>query len=299
MEEFDCMIEDMVSCIIPTYKRSDTLIRAIESVLNQTYNNIEVLVVDDNDPNDEYSLKSKNKVSALEDDRVRYIQQERHINGAVARNVGIKNANGEYIAFLDDDDEWVEDKIEKQVQYLKNNKEIDGVSCLYIVKNGEEVVRRCAPYTGENLHWNVITRNISVFTTTILLKKKSLDESGYFDEELLRHQDLQLLLDFLYDHKMGVLTEYKAILYADSVINHPSLCKMIEIKSLFFDKCQKHFERYNQKEQKEIYNAHYFEIVIAAMREKNVFIMLKYLMKIGFNVKSYCAVVKRWKDRRR
>lgn len=297
MEVRNGMIEGMVSCIIPTYKRSDTLIRAIESVLKQTYTNIEVIVVDDNEPNDSFSIESKNKVKAIKDNRIRFIQQDQHINGAVARNVGIKNAKGEYIAFLDDDDEWIDDKLEKQIDYLKNSENYDGVSCLYVVKANNEIVRRCVPYTGENLHWNVLSRSISVFTTTIVLKKKALDEAGYFDEELLRHQDLQLLLDFLYDHNMGVLNEYKAVLHADSDINHPDLKRMINIKQMFFDKCEKHFMRYNAKEQKEIYDAHYFEIVIAAIREKNPIIAIKYLFKIGVNIGSYRAVIKRWKDR--
>src|SRR5690554_2886294 len=98
------MIKGMVSCIIPTYKRSETLVRAINSVLEQTYKKIEILVIDDNHPNDRFSLMVQKQLEQF-NDKVRYIQQEKHVNGAVARNVGIKFARGEYIAFLDDDDE--------------------------------------------------------------------------------------------------------------------------------------------------------------------------------------------------
>ena len=125
-------MEVLVSVVIPTYKRSDTLSRAIESALNQTYQKIEVIIVDDNEKG---SLESKKVQEVLQkyNNRVMYINPEKHINGAVARNYGIKKANGDYIAFLDDDDEWKEDKIKKQLDYLKE-KDVDGVSCLYDYK---------------------------------------------------------------------------------------------------------------------------------------------------------------------
>ena len=84
------MQNELVSVVIPTYKRSDTLIRAVSSVLNQSYRNIEVIVVDDNTPNDVYSIETQEKLKRIKDSRIRYIQQEKHINGAVARNVGIR-----------------------------------------------------------------------------------------------------------------------------------------------------------------------------------------------------------------
>ena len=76
--------------------------RAIDSVLAQTYNNLEVLVVDDNIPGDEYSKEVKKKIDRYKKDkRIKLIIQKQHINGAVARNMGIRNAKGEYVAFLD------------------------------------------------------------------------------------------------------------------------------------------------------------------------------------------------------
>lgn len=297
MQDKNVKVKGLVSCIIPTYKRSDTLLRAVNSVLAQTYDNIEVLVVDDNNPNDEYSLSTQEKIKTISDSRIRYILQKKHINGAVARNEGIKKAKGEFIAFLDDDDEWLPNKIEEQVEFLNKNLQIDGVSCLYSIKNKGEIVRVCKPYTGEQLHKKVLDRSVSVFTTTILVRRKALDEAGYFDENLLRHQDLQLLLDFLYHHNMEVIEDYLAILHSDSEINHPNVKKMIEVKCTFFDKCRKHMQKYSISEQKQILAAHYFEIVVAAIRNKNMFIAFKYILKIGINPKAYKNVVRRWKSR--
>lgn len=121
-----------VSCIIPSYKRSDMVIRAIDSVLRQTYKNIEVCVVDDNIPGDEYSCELKHKLEKYQNDsRVKYITQQKHINGAVARNVGIKEATGEFIAFLDDDDEWLPEKLERQMEIIDFNPSVDAVTVLW------------------------------------------------------------------------------------------------------------------------------------------------------------------------
>ena len=115
----------LISCVIPSYKRADTLRRAINSVLAQTYCNMEVLVVDDNIAGDEYSKTLHEIIDEYKNDsRVRLVTQPMHINGAEARNAGIRAAQGEFIAFLDDDDEWLPTKLEKQMEILKTHPEI-------------------------------------------------------------------------------------------------------------------------------------------------------------------------------
>ena len=99
------MIEGLVSVIIPTFQRAKYIERAIDSVLNQTYKNFEIIVVDDNDQESEARkemIKRMDKYSS--DSRIIYIKHEKNKNGAAARNTGINVAKGEYITFLDDDD---------------------------------------------------------------------------------------------------------------------------------------------------------------------------------------------------
>ena len=130
----------LVSVVIPTYKRSETLERAINSVRNQTYRDIEILVVDDNVPGDAYSQSVKQLTDRLAYDNVTLVTQPKHINGAAARNAGIRKSKGEYISFLDDDDLIFPDKIEKQVAALKKMDEsVGGVSCLKIFFKGNEL----------------------------------------------------------------------------------------------------------------------------------------------------------------
>jgi len=292
------MKKGLVSCVIPTYKRSDTLIRAIESVLNQTYKDLEVLIVDDNEPNDQNSLIVQQRLKDVTDFRIRYIQQEKHINGAAARNVGIKAAKGEFIAFLDDDDEWLPTKIEKQVSYLNTYLGIDGVTTLYTYYFDNEPFRKCPEYSTKNLHKKVLGRTVAVCTPTILLRKTALDEAGYFDESLRRHQDLQLLLDFLVEHKIELIPEYLVIINTDLADNRGTADTVVEIKSNFFKVAKRHFECYDKKNQRDLYAAHYFEVILVALRQKRIGIVINYLIKIGFNIQAYINLYQRYRGRK-
>lgn len=100
-----------VSVIIPTYNRAHLIGRAIKSVLNQTYKDFEIIIVDDGSTD-----KTEEVVKDFKDERVRYIRREKNKGGSAARNTGIKAARGEYIAFQDSDDEWLPEKLEKQMK---------------------------------------------------------------------------------------------------------------------------------------------------------------------------------------
>jgi glycosyltransferase involved in cell wall biosynthesis len=288
----------LVSCIIPTYKRSDSLIEAINSALNQTYKNIEVIVVDDNEPNDEHSINVQRRLSCIKDNRLRYIQQEKHCNGAVARNIGIAKALGEYIAFLDDDDEWLPTKIEKQLSYLsKFDDSYGAVSCLVNIVTQRKVVRKTAPYSGGDLHKSILNRSISIYTPTIVFKKTYLDDAGYFDERLVRHQDVQLFLDFSNKYKIAVLNEHLVDVKTDNTSNAPDIDKLIQVKEQFFRAIDNHLGKYNEKEKKRIKAAHDMEVVLVALREKRVKVAIRYIKRIGLNITPYLDLINRVKNR--
>ncbi len=291
-------IKGLVSCIIPSYKRNDTLVRAIDSVLAQTYRHLEVLIVDDNIPGDDFSIKLSQLIMGYTDPRVRLITQTKHINGAEARNVGIRASKGVYIAFLDDDDEWLPTKIEKQVAVLNNNLDIHGVSCLYHEYKNGVVYHSCPPYNGDGLHLKVFQREVVVLTSNILLRKTSLIEAGLFNNSLRRHQDLQLLLDFTKEHKIHVINEYLTKIHADSAINRVNFDKAILVKKDFFKVVDSHLRIYPSKIQKQIISAHYFELALSAIKARRFFYTLKYLVKIGFDIQAYKNFFKRIKDKK-
>lgn len=293
------MITSLISCVIPSYKRVDTLRRAIESVLAQTYNNIEVLVVDDNIKGDEYSVALRAIIDEfIEDGRVRLISQPKHINGAEARNAGVRAAKGEWIAFLDDDDEWLPTKIERQLAALERHPECMGVSCLYNQYRDDKLVHSCPPYNTENINFKIFARQVAVFTSTVLLNRDKLLEFGVFNNKLRRHQDLQLLLDFTSRNKITVVTEYLVKLHLDSDINRPSLNNFIEIKKDFFSSVQAIYNKYNKSDKQLIRSAHYYEIVFCALKEKKYIVALKYFIKAGFHPIALKMLKQRFRDRK-
>lgn len=139
-------MQPLVSCIIPTYNRANFVERAIQSVLNQTYKNIEVIVVDDGSEDN-----TKEVVLSIKNERIKYIRLHRNFGAAFARNVGIVNAEGEFIAFLDSDDYFLPEKIEKQVEAMMSDSSI-GVcytEAYYKLQSGELIYKKSPRLKGK------------------------------------------------------------------------------------------------------------------------------------------------------
>ncbi len=196
--------EPLVSIIIPTYKRSNMLSRAIDSVLNQTYKNVEIIVVDDNNENTQYRRDTEIVMKKYkENHKVKYIKHSKNMNGAVARNTGIKNSRGEYIGFLDDDDIYYKEKIQKQVEYLEKNIEYDAVYCARKVKNFEHRPRKHGDLTFE-----ILSGQYLVITFMFLMKKGAAVKCGGWEESFSRNQEAAFLLKFFdKGYKIGYIDE--------------------------------------------------------------------------------------------
>ena len=109
-----------ISVVIPTHNRASFLKKAIESVLRQSYTNLEVIIVDDNSTDN-----TKEVVNSYKDKRIKYIVHDKNKGGAVARNTGIIASTGDIVAFLDDDDEWLPEKIKKQMELFESKPFVD------------------------------------------------------------------------------------------------------------------------------------------------------------------------------
>lgn len=113
------MINELVSVLVPTYKRSDLLPRALDSILSQTYKNIEIVVVDDNPAESEHRMQTAKLMEQyIKFGNVKYVQTAGSTGGGAARNFGLKYCSGEYISFLDDDDRYLPDKVETQLAFM-------------------------------------------------------------------------------------------------------------------------------------------------------------------------------------
>lgn len=287
----------LVSCVIPSYKRNDTVARAINSVLMQTYDNIEIIIVDDNNSGDEYSIQLKSLVDSFKNPKVKLLTQPCHINGAAARNYGINHAKGEFIAFLDDDDEWRPTKIEKQILFITVHPEYAGVSTLLSVVSNGKSLYDSQKYDTENLQFNVFLRKVGIQTSTFLARKSALIKMGAFDENLIRQQDLQLFVEFLEYFKIGLVPEVLTIHNADSVINRPNAENLVKYKAAFFDSVGKYLNKYSSKDQKRIKCNHNYEIAYVALKEKKIGMFLKYMFKSGFSYSSLKDLYQRFAKR--
>lgn len=216
-----------VSVIIPTYNRAHLVARAICSVIAQTYQDFEIIVVDDASKDN-----TEEVVRRLGDHRIRYIQHEGNRGGSAARNTGIRAAHGEYIAFLDSDDEWLPEKLERQVASLRAKPSGVGVAYtrFWRVKEGEYT----GPWPRKCAEGNVFLHQLSGLTTSptscMLLRATCFDVAGLFDEELPARQEDELkirlsrafefttvhepLVKIHLDSNLRISAEYRSILDA-------------------------------------------------------------------------------------
>ena len=185
----------LVSAIVTTYKRESVLVcRAVESILNQTYGNIEIIVVDDNKEEDK--IKQNLKIEMLKyGEKVHYVEHEKNMGACAARNSGLKVAKGEFVAFLDDDDEWLPQKIEKQLKKF-NDEKVALVYCNYTFvhdKTGTKQHTKKPCYEG-NIYDSLILTNYIGSTSFPLIRKKSIDAIGGFDLLMKSAQDYDVWL---------------------------------------------------------------------------------------------------------
>lgn len=198
---------DTVSVIIPTFNRESTIEKSIYSVLNQTYQNIELIVVDDNSSDDTESI-----VKNIQDDRIIYIKNVNNYGVATSRNIGIERATGDFIAFNDSDDTWKLDKIEKQMRVMKSNSDCMLVYCafnkIYLDGHRERVPNN--EMSLENLQGNIfmslLKRNF-VSTQTMLFRRKCLEQEGLFKTGLRALDDYELVLRVAEKHKILFVNE--------------------------------------------------------------------------------------------
>ena len=180
-----------VSVIIPFFNRSHTIERCLISVQKQTLSDFECLIIDDgSDTNEALALQSIAR--GLSDERFRIITSQSNRGGGAARNAGIEQAQGEYIAFLDSDDEWLPTKLEKQLQFSLEQG-LPFISCQSYVHHADGIgVLPTRPLEGEGISEYLFCKNGWLPTPSFFLKRDALG-SIRFDESLPRHQDYDLL----------------------------------------------------------------------------------------------------------
>lgn len=263
--------KDLVSVIIPTYRRSEMLNRAITSVLKQTHKEVEVIVVNDNvSRTDEYSLALYKEIASINNEKVILVEQEKHINGAAARNVGIHVAKGEYIAFLDDDDYWDNNKLEIQIETLNTlDSSYGAVSCLDVVRKDGKIISAMMPYSDGSILVDILERRIGIGMDAPLFRREALDDAGYFDERLSRHQDLQLFAQFAQKYKIRLVKRYLNNIDASDSQNRPDPVNLEKVKMEYFESISSIMNSLSKRQRKRVIALHKFETAYAYIKSGN------------------------------
>ncbi len=182
-----------VSIVIPTYNRARFLGRSVRSVLNQTNKNFEVIVVDDASTDDTAEI-----IKTFKDNRIRYIRHDANAGAAAARNTGIKVSRGEYVAFQDSDDEWLPEKLQKQMKVFESAPPEVGVvyTDMWRISKGEKRYWHSPKIMPEDgiVYQQALDRVMGIGIQTAIIKRECLNAVGMFDENFPRFIDLELFV---------------------------------------------------------------------------------------------------------
>lgn len=290
-------MEDLVSVIIPTYKGSDKLSRAIDSVLLQTYKNIELIIVDDNSPDWEERKKTQDVVEQYKNKNIKYIKHCKNKNGAAARNTGMKNSSGEFITFLDDDDFLFPKRVEKSVEYLLNREEYDCVYCSVVFAHNNKM--ECMLEANKPIYIKDILLNEMTIGTgsNIFFRRNVISYVNGFDESFKRHQDLEFMIRVMRHCKVGNLNENLIVRSMNNTNNTPEYIDLKDIKHRYFEKFELEINELTFDEKIMFYNKHYTTLVYSSFSSGNIdyineaLLSLNKIRELGNIEKAYFEVI--------
>lgn len=235
-----------VSIVLPTYNRCHTLTKSIKSVLNQSYSDFELIIVDDGSTDE-----TKNLIMDFMrlDNRIRYLKLEKNIGVYKARNIGISIARGKYIAFQDSDDEWLPDKLMKQVLVLeKLPNDVGMIYCFMraIDEKGNIRIMNKEIITPEtpNLHRKTLIYQCDgIDLQASLFRREVFETCGYFDENIKTTGDKEYLIRISKKFKFACINEPLVNYYSTSGSlskNRPEILKSyLYIFNKYYDEIKK------------------------------------------------------------
>ena len=179
---------DLISVIMPFYKKREYFKQSLLSAINQTYRNIEIIIIfDDNSKSDIEFIQNFLNL----DKRIKFINNEKNLGAAISRNKGIETSKGDYVAFLDCDDYWEKDKLEKQYNFMMDNKILFSHTTYQIVNEKNEIIGKNK--IKKQLNYNDLINSCDIGLSTVLLKKEILSISKF--KKIKTKEDYALWLE--------------------------------------------------------------------------------------------------------
>lgn len=261
-----------VSVIIPTYGEPIFLREAIESVIRQTMEDWELIIVDDNNPQTKERKETEVIVSDFSerDSRIKYLKHPMNKNGAAARNTGLQYAQGDYVAFLDSDDIYMPQRLQKCCNVLDNAPyEKAGVYTGCEFRRGGKKYNVIKDVKAGNFLIETLAGTFMFCTgSNIFMRRNVITELQGFDEAFIRHQDYEFLVRYFEKYSLEAIQEVLVIKNNEN-FNLPNPQKTIEVKKQYLEKYKSLIERQDKKIQNNIYNRQYIAIAESGMRFKD------------------------------
>lgn len=247
-------MKEIVSVIIPSYGGGTMIERCVDSVLNQTYPYVEVIVVDDNGLGTPEQQSTQNALKKyVNDSRVKYVCHSVNRNGSAARNTGVKNSTGNYIALLDDDDIYYPTNIEEHMKvlpYLSDEYALTYCGLDEYVKDQRirEVQRS---FSGQDLY-KILMHRVVIGSTSMCIRKSAWEKIGGFDESFRRHQDWEFSARIMAYYKVCALSHIGSRRYLEFRNTPKNPWVAIENRKYYIDKMQPLISTLSVKQQKDV-----------------------------------------------
>lgn len=260
-----------VSIIIPTYKRSKDLIRAINTALNQTHQNVEVIVVDDNPPGSDDRKATFERLQIYKDEpRLVLHQNAKNVGGAQSRNEGIKVATGAYITFLDDDDEYLPEKVEHQLRYMvENDKEVSFTDAKLYNNEGVLIDYRKHSYITSLDNEDLLVQHILhrlTGTPTLMFEANALRRVGGFPEAKMGHEYQLMLKSIEMGLRIGYLPECHVRLYVHKSGGISRGSNKVSGEHALYEQSKTYFDRLTPAQRRYVTFRYHTVLMITARR---------------------------------
>lgn len=291
-----------VSVIIPTYKRSEDITRAVDSVLAQTMDSFEVIVVDDNGVGTEDGEKTAEVMKKYEGDaRVKYLRHEVNKNGSAARNTGIRASKGEYLSFLDDDDEYRPERLKAMYDKLESLDDSWGACYTGYVKHMANGKKQYSAEKNEgNLFLQALMRSLYIGSgSNLFFSRKAVEDIGLFDESFRRNQDLEYLVRILKKYKMAYVDEILMEVHYDIRTVKLTKEQSEEREKLFREKFAPFLDGLTKKEIREVLIMYALDNMRGAIARKKYFKAIGIILKCRVPLKVLTKYLKYAKDRKK
>ncbi len=295
----------LVSVVIPTYSRNEMLQRAINSVLNQSYKNIEIIVVDDNDSESDYRKSTETimkKYSIYSN--IKYIKNKKNLGGALARNQGILVARGEIICFLDDDDEYLYNCIEEKVKLFSesDNEKLALVygMCEMIMPNNKRIL------FGNKFRGNCLYELLQIdcisATSQWACKRNALLNIGMFSDIPAKQDSMLMLKLFELNYEIDFIDKPLSRYYIHDGIKISNSGKALDGEILLREYGRKLYDRLSTKEILEVEYSfssrlmkYYFEkkMLKNSIEEMKIMFIIHPIKTVLRFIYDFCRVIKR------